>query len=94
MISVVPEEGRNTRCYLGMTPAKSRVSIRARIPSDNSAGSAGVARSLINFDFAFGANGGSLGSIGEPGSISLNEKLINVVGESPHVPHLLFFPVS
>nr|CDS33061.1 BTB (POZ) domain containing 6 [Hymenolepis microstoma] len=104
LISVSPEEGRNTRCYLGMVPAKSSVSVRTRIPSTSTENTTGIStvtstgsRPIINFDFAFGANSGSgngMGGLGDPGSISIGDKHTNIVGEAPHIPHLLFFPVS
>ncbi|VDN98238.1 unnamed protein product [Rodentolepis nana] len=102
--AISPEEGRNTRCYLGMVPAKSRVSVRTRIPSTSSENTTGILtatstgpRPMINFDFAFGANsssGNGIGGLADPGSISIGDKHVNVVGEAPHIPHLLFFPVS
>lgn len=87
-----------------MVPARSRVSVRTRISSTCSDNSTGIPtttitgpRPVINFDFAYGGISGSgngMGSLGDQASISIPDKHANVVGEAPHVPHLLFFPVS
>ncbi|KAL5964309.1 BTB/POZ domain-containing protein 6 [Taenia solium] len=114
LLSVTPEEGRNTRCYFNRAPARSRVAVRTHIPpvtttttSDtNDAGSAAPDHSpppqpptsskYVNFDFAFGSGsvgGDAIGSGGGSGDKYLMNTL-GAVGEAPHVPHILFFPVS
>ncbi|KAL5105313.1 BTB/POZ domain-containing protein 6 [Taenia crassiceps] len=104
LLSVTPEEGRNTRCYFSRAPARSRVAVRTHIPfvttttSDIDAGMVAIEHSppqtskLVNFDFAFGN-----GSVGGDAVSSGDKHLINTlgaVGEAPHVLHILFFPVS
>lgn len=112
LLSVTPEEGRNTRCYFSRAPARSRVAVHTHIPpiittSDtNDAGLAATEHSpppppptsskLVNFDFAFGSSsvgGDAISSGGGSGDKHLMSTRKGV-GEAPHVPHILFFPVS
>ncbi|KAM7539446.1 hypothetical protein Aperf_G00000049791 [Anoplocephala perfoliata] len=103
VISVSPEEGRNTRCYMGAVPARSSISVRTRIPSTSAEtaveGSTPCSdsRPTVTFDFAFGANSGGesgINGFGDVSAVSIGEKHATGVGEAPHVPQLLFFPVS
>ncbi|CDS38052.1 BTB POZ domain containing 6 [Echinococcus multilocularis] len=108
LLSVTPEEGRNTRCYLSRAPARSRVTVHTHIPSAtftiDTNDSSMVATEhtpqtsyrLVNFDFAFGSSSVSGDAIGGR-SGSADKHLVStlgVVGEAPHVPYILFFPVS
>ncbi|VDK39536.1 unnamed protein product [Taenia asiatica] len=107
LLSVTPEEGRNTRCYFSREPARSRVAVCTHIPSvttttsgTNDAGSAAPEHSpppqpptsskYLNFDFAF--ESGNVGGDSIISGSSSGDK--HLMGEAPHVPHILFFPVS
>ncbi|VDD76407.1 unnamed protein product [Mesocestoides corti] len=83
MITVKPEDGRSTRCYLGATASRSEVLTRTLIPrpDDKAPQGESVARASprhgrVKFTFAY------------------NEKHAGFLSEAFHVPELLFFPAS